>query len=180
MSPDFAKAMAVLAAGVDKTMPKEQVLVYYDLLKDIPIPVLKVAVKQALIEHDFHTIPPVGLLRRLAVTVMQGPEMSPDEAWGHVRNARRQYHLALYEPQQWEAVEAKIPEPVRTIARRFGWSNLAEGDEDVVRSNFLKIYAATSHEERRRACIPADVKGEMARLNQEFLRVAASGIRGIE
>lgn len=178
--PAFAHAMAVLSAGVDKKMPTHQTMVYYDLLSDIPIDVLRVAIKQALIEHDFHTIPPVGLLRRLATDVLHGRVMTADEAWEQVRKAVGSFHLAGFDFAAWQAAEAAVTEPALSVARRIGWRQIAEGEPDVVRSTFVRLFADKAKEIRREQVLPAAMKAEAARLRQEFRSLAANAVRGIE
>lgn len=63
---DFGKCIAVLISGMGKSMPREQIAVYHQMLRDLPLEALQLAVKRALCEHEYATIPSIATLRRLA------------------------------------------------------------------------------------------------------------------
>lgn len=65
---EFLEIMAVLEAGSGTSRPISEIQaeVYFDLLKDLPADAVRRAARQALAESQYPTIPPVGVLRRLA------------------------------------------------------------------------------------------------------------------
>lgn len=92
---DFGKCMAVLISGMGKTMTRETVSVYHEMLKDLPLESLKNAVKMALCEHEYATIPSIATLRRLAT------EQPDSSGWAMAcRKVHQAARLAFYEPER--------------------------------------------------------------------------------
>lgn len=89
---EFGKCIAVLISGMGKSMPREQIAVYHEMLKDLPLESLKLSVKRALCEHEFATIPSIATLRRLATE-------QADSGWALAcRKVTKAARLAFYEP----------------------------------------------------------------------------------
>ncbi len=65
---EYGQVMAYLQAGSGggKTLTDMQLEVYWDFLKDLPADTVRAAAKQALAESQYPTIPPVGVLLKLA------------------------------------------------------------------------------------------------------------------
>ena len=65
---EFAEAIAVLQSGIGKTMPKDQIKVWYECLKDLPLPALQSAITRYLCEGD--DWPSISKIRKLAGAAM--------------------------------------------------------------------------------------------------------------
>lgn len=116
---DFGKCIAVLMSGIGKTMPKEQIKVYHLMLQDLPIESLEVAVKRALCEHEFATIPSIAMLRRLATE-------EADSGWAlAMKQVSKAAKIAYYEP---EAARALLDERTLAAVNAIGWDRLKELD----------------------------------------------------
>lgn len=92
---DFGKCIAVLISGMGRSMTREQVAVYHEMLKDLPLESLKNAVKLALCEHEYATIPSIATLRRLAT------ERADSSGWAVAcQQVTKAARLAFYEPER--------------------------------------------------------------------------------
>src|SRR5262245_36499204 len=97
---DFLAISAFLSAGVGKPMPPQQLEVYYDLLRDLPTPAVQQAARRALQEGQYPVIPPIGVLRRLALEIVRGAWPPPTAAENTRRIAReREADRADSDPQ---------------------------------------------------------------------------------
>ena len=156
----FARAMALVSAGVGIEMTKLQAEVYYDLLGDIPAEVMALAAKRAVLEHRYHTLPSVGLLRELAVAIMKPPELTADWAWARVRGAlsRICYTMGAEEVRE---IKATVPRLAREVAERIGWRQIRDGKPDVVRGQFLRLYEVVRAERERADLLPPKLSEEI-------------------
>lgn len=157
---EFTAITAYLAAAVGKPMPAEQIEVYFSLLGDLSAQVLWAAAKQAILENQYPTIPPVGVLRKLATEAMNGAEITrtADEAWGLVVDAIRMYGW----PNP-EAGKASLPPLVRKAVECFHWQDLCDASNpEVVRAQFRKAYEAIAEREKRQALQPIALKDSLA------------------
>jgi hypothetical protein len=161
MTPqDFAAAMKYIAAGIGKELTKESLRVYFDSLQDLPAEALMVAAKRAVLESEYHVFPTVAQLRKLAVESMQPPAMLAMEAWGLVQQAVVRY--GYYKQQQ---ALASLPEPVRTVAERFGFQTFCDSSsQEILRAQFVKAFDAEQTHRRERALLPEAVRLAQAQL----------------
>jgi hypothetical protein len=167
---EFAAVMAYLAAGTGKTISDEGMEVYFDLLGDLPLEILQLAAKRALLEGQYPVFPPAGTLRKLAVEVMR-PVMSSIEAWGLLLKAIRRFgyekeHKAL----------ASLPEPVAQVAERMGWQCLCDSDApDVIRAQFCKAFDAQQARDQAMGLLPDRVRLAIAQVAAGFREPKAIG-----
>lgn len=91
---EFGKCIAVLISGMGKPMSREQIAVYHQMLKDLPIESLQLAIKRALCEHEFATIPSIAAIRRLATE-------QADSGWALAcQKVTRAAKIAFYQPDK--------------------------------------------------------------------------------
>lgn len=156
----FAQAMALVSAGVGIEITKLQAEVYYELLGDLPMEVLRLACKRAVVEHRYHTLPPVGLLRELAVEIMEPRELEADEAWARLRGAlaRICYTMNVEEVRE---IKATVPALAREVAERIGWNQIRDGKAEVVRGQFLRLYDARRAQRKRVELLPPKLAMEI-------------------
>lgn len=95
---EFGKCIAVLISGMGKTMSREQIGVYHQMLKDLPLESLQLAIRRVLCEHEFATIPSIAAIRRLA-TEETGSSWA--KALDRVTKAAR---IAYYQPSEARAL----------------------------------------------------------------------------
>lgn len=81
--------------------------------------------------------------------------LTEGEAWEMVNSAILEIHLNQkrdYNPLR------DLPEHVRAVCNQVGWWDLVNGDSDVVRSNFLRLYRADAEKQRNHAVLPAPLR----------------------
>jgi hypothetical protein len=129
--------LAYIAAALPAVqVAPETVRVWHDLLGDLPRDVAFAAVRRVLMTQRGSWLPAPGEIRAAAVALQSAPVPSADAAWGQVMAAVRQW--GYYEPAR--ALAALDP-PVRAVAEAIGWDALCQGDPDVVRGQFVRLYA---------------------------------------
>ncbi len=148
---DFTKIMVYISASCGKPMNVETAEVYYDLLGDLPVPVLQSAAKQACLENTSGFFPPVGVLRRLAVRITSGNEITWGEAWELGLRAVRRFG------DKREAGLASLPLLVRQAVKCFGWQALGDVRNDEIeyaREQFRKLFDPLAARENRTSLLP--------------------------
>lgn len=169
---DFVPIVTYLSAGAGKPMERDQIEVYYDLLSDLPLDVLKAAVKRALCESRFPTVPPVGTIRALAAE-LSAPARALlwPEAWELARAAVRRFGAARpTRPHAEREALASLPPAVAHAARAVGWLALcdaAEGDLDTLRAQFRDAYGTLRGRDEREGLLPPALRqGALQRLTE--------------
>jgi hypothetical protein len=153
---EFAPIMAVLAAGCGRDPGKEQVKVYFDLLKDLDVEVLKQAAARAAMENKYPSLPPIGVIRSLAQEFTQGPRMTAIEAWGLVDRAIRRFDY-----DRAEEAFASLPPTIARVARAMGWYSLCfpgAGKTAVARAQFVAAYDSVCTQDEKFLALPVDMQ----------------------
>lgn len=161
---EFAAVMAYLGAACDRQVTREQAEVYFDLLGDLPLPVLQAAARRAVLESQYPTLPPVGVLRRLAVEAADAePVKDAQEAVDLVRRAVSRYGYN----RVGEAL-ATLPPVVSKAVEAFGWRRLCYStDGAIIWAQFRDSYEALAGRERRQRLLPEPLKRQLAALAGE-------------
>lgn len=112
----------------------------------LPAEQLQAAMDRAVASSEF--FPTVADVLKAAKQVEQGAPMTALEAWAKVKKmmyVMGNYHppIGLPQPLQvvsrpWTFADEKITRAIEGI----GWNELFEGDEDVMRSHFVRSYDA--------------------------------------
>jgi len=160
---EFAEVMAYLGLGIGRELSADAHQVYFDLLGDLPAPVLRLAAKRVLLEHRWANFPTVAELRAAATETARGEvkELSPGEAWALAWAA-----VGRIDPEvEGSEVRATkgLPPAVAESLRAMGVAALCYGDEPVgvVRGQFMKVYEAVAGRRRREALLPLAVRQEL-------------------
>ncbi len=173
---EFAGVMAYLSAGCARPVTKEQAEVYWDLLGDLPLPALRLAAQRALLEGQYPTLPPVGVLRRLAVAA-EG--LTAAEAWGLVRSAMNRLGYTATD----EDLRRALPPVAAAAALALGWRNLCDSTEPHISyAQFRDAYEALAGRARRESLLPAPLKEALRQIGREVepVRQLAGTVRRIE
>lgn len=175
----MADAVSYMQAAVQmKGMPDPRTVeVYYDLLKDLDYRTVIMAVKQALLNHPYPTLPPVGAIRQAAVAIGQ-PTISAGEAWRMFREAvsihgERQRRLMrggeFVNVGGPEAGLASLPRVVARAARAFGWQAMCDvlpGEVGYAQARFEKVYAECVKEDADALVMLPEVRQTIAAIGQ--------------
>jgi hypothetical protein len=150
---EFTRVMAFLSATTGKQVPEDMAEGYFALLGDLPLEALQVAAQRALLESSYPVLPPVGVLRKLAVEAMNASDREPtaDEAWGTVLRAISRFGL-MREP---EALESLPDGPVRRAAECLGWRSLCDSTEpEISRAQYRKAFEGLQGRDDRQRLLP--------------------------
>lgn len=151
---EFAKAMAVLTSGLNIRMPDPQAEVYFDLLRDLPLPALQIAVKRVLLEHRISTIPTIAEIRALAVEAISPPEIDAAGALWLVREAVKRFGWA----QPAEALRS-LPRRTRRVVSAIGWRSICESDNpEALRAHFFRLYESATRHDLRDGLLPEGLR----------------------
>lgn len=172
---EFATALAVLAAGCNRKFEKDQVEVYYSLLGDLPLDVFQLAVKRALLEHVWASLPSIAELRQLAMEIQTPKRRHALEAFGLAHKAIRCYGLPVGDDPN-RGLES-LPSDVRKFVAPL-WNSWCESDNwDVIRAHFLTHWGKQELEDKRDRLLPADVK-QRIEAKQSAARRIVEGVAG--
>jgi hypothetical protein len=169
---EFAGSMALLEAAT-RPMSEAQAVAYFELLGDLPADFLMVACKRALLESQYPTIPPVGTLRRIAVSVMQGhvAEVTADQVWQVVMKSIAKCDVDVEGSVQREF--RGCPPIVWKAVETFGFMalyNLPDSAIETARAQFRKIYEGLAANEQALKLLPSSVKESIAAIGQQRAR----------
>lgn len=160
---DFGKIMAFITAAIGKPLSDEALVVYYELLGDLPVDVLQTAAKRVCLEHKWANFPTVAELREAAAETMRGAvkELSAAEVWDRAWSLVRSIDLEV--PHTVEVLKNQPP-IVQESIKAFGLPALVYGKEPVgvIRGQFIKIVEQLQARDRRNALLPASVKQSIA------------------
>lgn len=160
--PEFATVIAYLAGAVGKPVARKQAEVYFDLLGDLPLPVFQFAAKRAIAESAYPVLPPIGVLRKLAVEAMDGNEggATPAEAWELCRAA-----IVKFGYCREKAGLQSLPSTVRRAAECLGWQDLCDSDKpEIVRAQFQKAYETLVDRKRRLDLLPVSMRQALTQI----------------
>ena len=165
----FAGVMAYIAAGVGKDVSANTAEVYYDLLGDLPLPVLQVAAKRALLEGKYPVFPTIGQLREFASNAIgEGEAMHWAAAWELARKhaAVLACELDILGREPTYIVQKRLldtlPEAVVRAGTAIGWREIAEPTNVVAtRAHFRGAYEVTIDRYRRDAILPMQARTQI-------------------
>ncbi len=179
---DCLAVMAYLATAVNKAPLSDQAGdVYYDLLGDLKLDIVKAAAKKVALSHVWATFPSVAELRQAAIEIMQGEraEINAAKAWEFAWKATREIDLEVTGPfkvridGEWQTfpsqaayVLSKYPSVVVEAMNAFGLAALLYGKEPVtiVRSQFMVMYGQAQERRDSIALLPPKLKAEIESL----------------
>ena len=146
---EVAQVVAMLGSAYPNfSASKETVSVYYELLKDLPADLLKVAALQCCAEAGRKFAPSVGELRGAAADITHKTQGIPSalEAWNDVCRAPKEGH---YRHIDWDGSAPTIvitpfnwSHPiVERVAKLLGWPRFPDDDNvSIDRAHFFKQY----------------------------------------
>jgi len=179
MNPsEFAAVMRYISAGCGWKIDADRVEVYYDLLKDVPLPVLQLAAKTVLLTRSWNSFPQAGEIRQAVASVARSHEgaMTATEAWGWAQKAIRRIDFAIQ--GSVERAMADIPEIVRRAMREYGIGPLMRAKEEVAHAQFCRTFEAIQQGARRQLLIPEQMAKDMQALAAPVAKVV--GQIGVE
>jgi hypothetical protein len=149
---EVAQVVAMLGSAYPNfSATKETVSVYYELLKDLPADLLKVAALQCCAEAGRKFAPSVGELRGAAAEITHKTQGIPSalQAWNEVCKAPRsgEYRRITDEHDEHGNIIVQVRKlqwshpVVEKVAKLLGWPRFPDPDnESIDRAHFLKQY----------------------------------------
>lgn len=152
--------MAPVVTVTGKPLSKEMADIYFVILGDLPLPILRAAVQKVVASHIYNTLPTPGAFRQAAVSLMHQAPLAI-EAWGMVtRYVRGQIEYEV------------LPLIVRRAACEVGWHSLRFSEQaETLRAQFLKAYDSIVSKERDELSLPAAARAQIAALDSMFPRL---------
>jgi hypothetical protein len=176
---DFAACLAYVETACKTPLSDKEAEVYWDLLRDLPLDVLRIACKRVVLEHPYKSFPSIAQLRQAASETILGQvaELAPAEAWRLASQAMSKidpeisgpYSLNGKEyPSQTVAILASLPLLVRKTVSAYGIRSWTHGREQVgvVRAQFLKMFEQNVAHHKRLALMPDALKREIEAKSQ--------------
>lgn len=154
---EFAGVMHYISLAINKPLSADSAEVYFDLLGDLPIAVLKLAAKRVCLEHRWANFPTVAELREAAAATQRGEvsALSAAEAWALAWRAIGRIDLEI--DGSVERAFKGLPAVVVDALNALGIANLCYGKEPVavIRAQFVKAFEAIAARQKREALLPA-------------------------
>ena len=170
--------LAMAAAWPSFQVDELRVKVWTDMTGDIKRETAMVALQVLMARSTF---PPSIAQFREACWEVQTPEperMDEGVAWGLVNQS---IDSVLRAQQRDYSAFYGLPLKVLAVCQSIGFSEIVNGDLDVVRSNFLRIYQGNRRRERDLAVLPPAVREAVAQLGGgEERKGLPPGAPGIE
>lgn len=159
----FGELMAYMASAAAKPVDEHTARVYWDCLRDIPQAVLEPAVKRAVCEQVYATLPPVATIRRFALEVTHGTRLAAHEAQNIAGRAIRKAGGPYAEAEDMAKALAEMPPEVAGFVRRFGWTRIADADDpEIFRGQWRMAWDAAQSRDRQVAALPVDLRPAIA------------------
>lgn len=171
---EFGAVMLYLADGSGQVLSEEQMErkseVYWDGLGDLPLAVFQVAAQRALAENQYPTIPPIGVLRRLATEALYPALPSAAEAWQLVQQALKCYiqRSPFTDQSEYHRAWEALPAPVQAAARAIGFHNLLTADNGTTLfAQFRDAYQVQAERVKNERLLPAPLREKLAQIGHE-------------
>jgi hypothetical protein len=150
-----ALCLAFMGTAVGKAPSKEQVEVYYELLRDIAFDVLMEACRRVIMQHKFSTLPTVATIREIAGqltgTVSQLTAM---EALQVVRRLISRHGGSYATKEDIAAAYAEMPPQVAACVTAFGWHAICDSDSpEVLQAQWRMTWDRVSARENEKAAM---------------------------
>ena len=127
---------------------------WHDLLCDLDYKIALAAAKKVVAESDIPALPAVGKIRKAALDLQNGDNITAPEAWGMVVKAVKYY--GYYNETK---VMSELPPNVTQVVRWMGWQEICHSNNpDVIRAQFMRMYEIYCKREQEIKILPSTVK----------------------
>ena len=167
--------LAMAAAWPTLEADEYRIQTWATMLSDIRLETAILALQVLMARNTFP--PSIAEFRKTCWEIETPAEDRIDEgqAWGMVSAAVKE---VLENQQRSYAPLQNLPPKVYAGCKEIGLNELVNGDPDVVRSNFMRLYRGASERARNEAVVPATVKEAILRLQAGELN-GLPGVFGI-
>ena len=139
---EFARGMAFLQSAVQVTAPEATLHSYWHLLRDLDAETWQTAVLAAAASHEFHTLPPVAVIRRHADRAKNGVGLTWEEAFSVACRAVRQAGGNYATPEDRQKTLAQMPGLLGELTGRM-WATICHSeDAGILRGQWRQAWEA--------------------------------------
>ena len=136
---------------------RNTVTLWSNMFKDKDFALVSAAVNALIATRTDNYPPSIGAVNAMVLTITE-KELTPLEAWGHVRKAIRN---GIYGAEdEWERLPDAVKEAISPSQIR-AWASDEDFNEGVASSNFMKSFAARQKNSREYKMLPADIQNLM-------------------
>lgn len=158
---EFSKVMLPLKTVYDSDKflaDRYQIGVWYEVLKDLPIEAVNLAVQKYIATQHFKPVP--ADIRKLATDMLIAPSMTEGEVWNMVYKAicNATYHAK----EEFDALPDSVKRAVGSPDVLREWAVSDIGSIEVIRSNFMKSYRIHSEKVIEQARLPQQLNSMIA------------------
>lgn len=173
---EFSEIIAYLEAGIGRPIAESddatrmaRMRVYYDLLEDMPIETLRVAVKRVVLTWRYPSFPSVAEIRKFAVNASRGTvsSMMAGEAWAMATKAIAKVDVDI--PGSVERHLGGLPEIVRRTINAFGFKamyTIPSRNLEAARAQFRVIFEEWQDREVARGILPTSVADKIEEIGE--------------
>ena len=136
----------------------QRVDVWFEMFRDDDPSVVTAALKRLMITSPYP--PSIHDLRKQICEVQHPDTVDAATAWGLVADAVRWY--GWYDANDGMA---SLPERVRKVVHAMGWREICEGQPEINRAQFMRMYDTVSRREQELQMLPASLKEDIKRLS---------------
>lgn len=126
IAEEFLTAVREVEIACGKEIPLRLAQLWWKHLNDLPLGSVIGAIDWTISERKFHGLPMVGEIRSKAVELMQGPKMTPEEAFSLCRKVASRYGLM----QATEARETLGEQVWKALDGIGGWKRFCDSPVD--------------------------------------------------
>jgi hypothetical protein len=133
--------------------------IWYELLGDLDFKIVKTAVEKLILQSPY--VPSISDIRKQVVEIIH-PTIDAVEAYSEVRRAIKEYgHDRAYESF------GSMSPLTRKVCEYMGWWNICMSEEpEIVRGQFLKMYAQLQDRVQKEMLLPEGFKEEILALSE--------------
>lgn len=157
---EFKKIIAGIKSVYNNFGVKEktQFDFWYNILKDIDINILKIAVTEYITTNKFP--PTIADIRALSANAQKGEIKDAGGCWGEVVKS-----IGRYGQYQEEKALENMDQMTRECVKRLGWKQICLSENLMAdRAHFLKIYEQVSKRETHSRQVPLSIRQKKAKM----------------
>jgi len=154
---EFLTIMGLLSAGTRTEVSESTTEAYWEMLQDLDGGLTLLAAKKLLASEAKPFFPAIGAIRRAVAEISSPDGLTPGDAWGFVKKAITRFgYYREEEALNW------VPPLVARAIRNIGWQDICMSEEpEIVRAQFMRVFAQRQEAEREVAALPVDVRRAM-------------------
>lgn len=138
-------------------MPKEQLTIWYECLKDLDYKLVEKGVQKLILTNKFY--PTIADIRESCREIVQGQKKSGLEAWGIFRK-----YINIYSTHEdYVKLQQDYPD-IYELVKAVGGRELLTGNADFIRPEFERMYNEHRENLVNQALLPEAFRNEVASL----------------